>query len=50
MTKYTDLAERVLEGHVLTDEEALSILDSPDEELLLLLACGIYNSETVLWE
>ncbi len=28
MTKYADLAERVLEGHVLTDEEALSILDS----------------------
>ena len=37
MTKYTDLAERVLEGHVLTDEEALSILESPDEDLLPLL-------------
>jgi biotin synthase len=37
MTKYTYLAERVLEGHVLTDEEALSILESPDEDLLPLL-------------
>jgi biotin synthase len=37
MTKYDSLAERVLEGHVLTDEEALSVLDSPDEDLLLLL-------------
>jgi len=37
MTKYTDLAERVLEGHVLTDKEALSILETPDEDLLPLL-------------
>lgn len=37
MTKYTGLAERVLEGHVLTDEEALSILGSPEEDLLPLL-------------
>ena len=32
-----DLAERVLEGHELTDEEAHSILDSSDEDLLTLL-------------
>ncbi|WP_421102070.1 biotin synthase BioB [Sporosarcina psychrophila] len=37
MTKYTELAERVLVGHVLTDEEALSILRSPEEDLLPLL-------------
>lgn len=37
MTKYTGLAERVLVGHVLTDEEALSILGSPEEDLLPLL-------------
>jgi len=37
MTEYTELAERVLEGHVLTDEEALSILGSPEEDLLPLL-------------
>lgn len=37
MTKYTELAERVLVGHVLTDEEALSILGSPEEDLLPLL-------------
>ena len=37
MTKYDDLAKRVLEGHQLTDDEALSILDSPDEDLLPLL-------------
>lgn len=37
MTIYETLAKRVLEGHLLTDEEALSILDSPDEDLLPLL-------------
>ncbi|WP_153722534.1 biotin synthase BioB [Sporosarcina cascadiensis] len=37
MTNYQLLADRVLEGHVLTDEEALSILNSPDKDLLLLL-------------
>ena len=37
MTKYADLAERVLEGHELTDEEALSILNASDEDLLTLL-------------
>ena len=34
---YEDIANRVLAGSVLTDEEALSILDSPDEDLLPLL-------------
>ena len=37
MTTYDVLAEQVLAGHILTDEEALSILDSPDENLLALL-------------
>ena len=37
MTQYNDLAERVLKGHQLTDSEAISILDSPDEDLLPLL-------------
>ncbi|WP_342513720.1 biotin synthase BioB [Sporosarcina sp. FSL K6-1522] len=37
MTQYDVLAERVLEGHVLTDEEALEILNSPDEGVLQLL-------------
>lgn len=34
---YQQLANQVLEGHVVTDEEALAILNSPDEDLLLLL-------------
>ena len=37
MKKWMDLAEKVLEGQDLSDAEALSILDSPDEELLALL-------------
>ncbi len=37
MNTYADLAEKVLTGYVLTDEEALSVLESPDEDLLLLL-------------
>ncbi|PIC99812.1 biotin synthase BioB [Sporosarcina sp. P29] len=34
---YQKLATQVLEGHEVTDEEALAILNSPDEDLLLLL-------------
>ncbi|ARJ38832.1 biotin synthase BioB [Sporosarcina ureae] len=34
---YQRLATQVLEGYVLTDEESLAILNSPDEDLLLLL-------------
>ena len=34
---YQQLANQVLQGHLLTDEEALAILNSPDEDLLLLL-------------
>ena len=34
---YQQLSNQVLEGHVVTDEEALAILNSPDEDLLLLL-------------
>ncbi|MFS0576081.1 biotin synthase BioB [Sporosarcina sp. 179-K 3D1 HS] len=37
MTDYNQLAQQVLNGHQLTDEEALSILNSPDEDLLPLL-------------
>nr|WP_029053307.1 biotin synthase BioB [Sporosarcina ureae] len=37
MMNYQRLATQVLEGHVLTDEESLAILNSPDEDLLLLL-------------
>lgn len=42
MSKYDDLATRVLAGHVITDEEAQSILDSVDADLLLLLH-GVYK-------
>jgi biotin synthase len=42
MANWLELADRVLEGHQLTDEEALAILDCPDEELLLLLQ-GAYR-------
>ncbi|MBY6036550.1 biotin synthase BioB [Fictibacillus nanhaiensis] len=34
---WNELAENVLEGQEITDEEALSILECPDEDLLLLL-------------
>lgn len=37
MTKYDALAHRVLARHVITDDEALSILDSLDDDLLPLL-------------
>ncbi|QUW20410.1 biotin synthase BioB [Sporosarcina sp. Marseille-Q4063] len=37
MTLYDNLAERALAGGVLSDDEALSILNSPDDDLLLLL-------------
>ena len=37
MENYDALAQRVLAGHVLTDDEALSILDNPDDDLLPLL-------------
>ncbi|WP_408010495.1 biotin synthase BioB [Pseudalkalibacillus sp. A8] len=36
-TKWNDLADRVIGGGEITDDEALSILEAPDEELLLLL-------------
>jgi biotin synthase len=34
---WNQLAEKVLEGQEITNEEALSILECPDEDLLLLL-------------
>jgi biotin synthase len=42
MPNWLALADRVIEGYELTDEEAKAILDCPDEELLLLLQ-GAYN-------
>jgi len=37
MGNYDALAQRVLAGHILTDDEALSILNNPDDDLLSLL-------------
>lgn len=37
MTYWNELAGRVLNGEELTDAEALSILECPDDEILLLL-------------
>lgn len=37
MTVYEKIADEVLAGHILTDEEAFAILESPDEDLLPLL-------------
>jgi biotin synthase len=42
MGNWMELAERVLAGHELTDEEGMAILDCPDEELLALMQ-GAYN-------
>jgi biotin synthase len=42
MPSWLELADRVIEGYELTDEEAQAILDCPDEELLLLMQ-GAYN-------
>ena len=39
-TNWNDLADRVLDGYQLTSEEAVAILQSPDEELLDLLAAA----------
>ena len=37
---WNDLADRVLDGYQLTAEEAVAILQSPDDELLDLLAAA----------
>lgn len=37
MTNFALLAERVLDGHTLTEDEALTILECPDEDVLLLI-------------
>ncbi|WP_141432687.1 biotin synthase BioB [Bacillus sp. 03113] len=37
MNKWTELADKVLEGKELTNEEALSILECPDDDVLLLM-------------
>ncbi|NNV07451.1 biotin synthase BioB [Geobacillus sp. C56-T2] len=42
MGNWMELSERVLAGHELTDDEALAILDCPDEELLALMQ-GAYH-------
>lgn len=39
-SNWHDLATRVLDGHRLTEDEALSILDAPDGELLDLLSAA----------
>jgi len=38
--RWHELAGRVLEGHTLSADEALAVLDAPDEELLDLLAAA----------
>lgn len=38
--RWADLAERVLAGHRLTEDEALDVLAAPDEELLDLMAAA----------
>lgn len=37
---WRELAHRVLEGHTITEQEGLAIVESPDEELLDLLAAA----------
>ncbi|WP_088105829.1 biotin synthase BioB [Halalkalibacter urbisdiaboli] len=37
MMNWRELSEKVLEGHELTNDEACSILECPDEEVLLLM-------------
>lgn len=37
MNQWMELADRVLTGAEVTDEEALSILNCPDEDILLLM-------------
>jgi biotin synthase len=39
-TDWLELAERVLEGHRLTEDEALAVLEAPDDEVLDLLAAA----------
>src|SRR5689334_22581077 len=39
-TDWLALAERVLDGHRLTEDEALAVLAAPDEEVLELLAAA----------
>ncbi|WP_227935311.1 biotin synthase BioB [Alkalihalobacillus deserti] len=37
MNQWMELSTKVLDGHELSDQEALSILDCPDDEVLLLM-------------
>src|SRR3954463_12213571 len=37
MNKWVELADQVLEGKEVTNEEALSILECPDDDVLLLM-------------
>ena len=39
-TSWNDLAHRVLTGHLLTESEGLRVLESPDEELLDVMAAA----------
>ena len=42
MNQWMDLAERVLDGAEVTDQEALAILNCPDEDLLLLMHAAFH--------
>ena len=42
MNQWMDLAERVLDGEELTDNEALQILECPDEDILLLMHAAFH--------
>ena len=50
MTNFKQLAEEVLDGKELTNEEAMQILNTPDEELLELLTRGLYHPSSLLRE
>lgn len=42
MNQWMDLAERVLDGAEVTNQEALAILNCPDEDLLLLMHAAFH--------
>lgn len=42
MNQWMDLAERVLDGAEVTNQEALAILNCPDDDLLLLMHAAFH--------
>lgn len=50
MNQWMELADRVLAGAEVTDEEALSILNCPDEDILLLMHGAFSHQKTLLWK